>query len=106
MAATTELVLQAERNLAAIEGDLSDLPIWAAEWSAMSDGERASASLEWDHVIIDYLAELQAWQRVGLLTSEQGTRLGNIMQRLCESEPLLRRLRLHYPPPVTSVDSD
>ena len=98
MAATTQIANRIERSLHAVMCDIHDLPDWTDEWEGMNDGERASLSLEWDHMMDDYLTELDEYYRAGMMSSEQQTRYQALLRTLRGSFPILRRLNLRLPP--------
>ena len=98
MAATTDIAHRIERSLHAVMADTQDLPDWAAEWDAMTDGERASTSLEWDHMMNDYLTELDDYCRSGAMSPEQQARYRQLLHTLSGAIPIVRRLGLRCPP--------
>lgn len=87
-----------EIGLDSIRLALDDLPEVAREWSAMADGERASWSLDWDHLTGTYLRLLVQYDHAGSLTASQHQRYCALLARFKDSAPLIEELQL-YPPP-------
>ena len=58
MAAPTAITSRIDRSLRALLAEVQDLPRTAEEWDALPDGERAAIALDWDHLLADYLVEL------------------------------------------------
>ncbi|MDP9371403.1 MAG: hypothetical protein M3Q65_02880, partial [Chloroflexota bacterium] len=99
MAAPTAVTSRIERSLHALFAEVRELPSTAEEWSALTDGERAAITLDWDHLLADYLVELDRFYRAGEMTSEQQERYHDLLQQLKETKPLFARLGL-LPIPV------
>jgi hypothetical protein len=100
MATAANVTHRIERSLSALLAEIEDLPNVSAEWHAWPDGERASFSLSWDHLMADYLTELDEYARAGAMTPEQERRYRDLLCKLKEALPLIQRLNL-YPPPVS-----
>ncbi|MBI4493019.1 MAG: hypothetical protein HY690_09520 [Chloroflexi bacterium] len=92
MAAAPELAWRIDRYLAALAASVEDLPNLVAEWDELPDGERASTSLHWDHLLADYLTELDEHYRANVMTAAQRERYEELRRRLGEASPLLSRL--------------
>jgi hypothetical protein len=88
-----------EIGLEALRLMIADLPEVAAEWDELSDGERASWSLDWDQLMGSYLYLLDKYYRSQQLTPDQQVRYCTILRRLRESMALIDELQL-FPPPV------
>ena len=58
MATAAEINERIESGLYALRAEVVWLPNEVASWAEMSDGERASFSLDGDHLLCDYLSEL------------------------------------------------
>lgn len=85
-----------DRDFDLVEAMLDELPDIAAQWAALSDGERVSFGLEWDNdmgAIAQFLADHQR----GYLTPAQETRLVAVLRRLRQERTLLEGLGLYYP---------
>jgi hypothetical protein len=78
---------------------IDDLPEVARDWPTMDDGERASWSLDWDHLMGTYLRLLALRDQAGRLTTDQHQRYCVLMAKLAEARPTIERLQL-YPPPL------
>ncbi|MGH2587169.1 MAG: hypothetical protein ACRDJE_19825 [Dehalococcoidia bacterium] len=100
MATPTATDKRIEIGLDSIERALDDLPEVAHDWLAMDDGERASWSLDWDHLMGTYFRLLIQREHAGTLTPRQHQRYCALLDRLKESAPLIEDLQL-YPPPST-----
>jgi hypothetical protein len=92
----------------AVEGTLAELPEIAEEWSmleatAAGRAELAGWSLEWSHMMLDRLADLDEFCRTGALASEQGRRYRLLLERLKEALPTITRLNLSQPSVPLSV---
>lgn len=103
MAAPTTTDRRVAIGLDALERALDDLPEVGREWAAMDDGERASWSLDWDHLMATYLRLIDGHYRSGALIPDQCVRYGAVISRLKQASPLIERLQLY--PPAISVDS-
>ncbi len=101
MAAPTIVTSRVERSLNALLAEVRELPGVAADWDNLSDGERAAIALDWDHLIADYLTELEGFRRSAAMTAEQETRYHELVRHLHEAQPLFRRLGLQ-PIPLLS----
>ncbi len=99
MAATTEISGRIERNLGALLAEVEDLPNVSAEWDQWTEGNRVSYSLDWDHLMADYLTELDGYYRAGDLTPDQQARYFELLLKLKARLPMIHHLNL-YPPPV------
>jgi hypothetical protein len=102
MATTTEISGRIERSLHALIAELDWLPNTVAEWDEMSDGEQVSISLDWDHLIADYLTELDEFYRADKMSMEQRERYYVLLQKLRDARPLFERLNLYRP--MVSLD--
>jgi hypothetical protein len=76
---------------------MGDFPDLAAEWQSLSENARTSLSLEWDHMMADYLTELDEYCRAGFMTSDQQTRYRELLQILRNADPTIERLGLYRP---------
>jgi hypothetical protein len=86
-----------DRGLDAILADLADLPIWVVEWDRLPEEERASLSLEWDHMMADYLPELEEFRAAHAMTAQQAECYTMLLCRLRQALPLIERLDLYRP---------
>lgn len=98
MATKTEIAGRAERDLESVLLFNRDLPEILEEWDALSDGERASLSLEWDHLMGSYLTELEDYRRAGALSPEQEYSYRRLREELRDNLPVIERLNLYRPP--------
>lgn len=83
--------------LEAAELMLGDLPEVVAEWPRLSDGERASWSLDWSQVAFDDLPFLAEQERAGRLAPPQCERFRALRRHLQEAAPLIERAGLLAP---------
>jgi hypothetical protein len=72
--------------------EVNDLPSVAAEWNALPAPTRASVALDWDHLLADYLVELEEHRRAGALSAAQAERYEELRHRLQTALPIIRRL--------------
>ncbi|MGH2355515.1 MAG: hypothetical protein ACRDI2_19155 [Chloroflexota bacterium] len=100
MVATTAVTARVERSLRAVRGELEDLPKVAEQWTSWTDLDRVDFSLEWDHLMADYLTELDEVYRGGQMTADQQACYRALVRQLKDAQPLVERLQL-YPPPVS-----
>ncbi len=63
------------------------------------ESEQVSLSLDWAHLMADYLTELDEYFRGGQLTRDQEERYRSLLGKLKDVRPIIQQLRL-YPPPV------
>lgn len=99
MAAPTTTGLVIEIGLKSIRLRLGDLPELVQERPELSDGERASWSLDWDQVMASDLPVLERAYRAKEMTPEQEACYRGLLRDLKEALPLIERRGL-YPPPV------
>ncbi|MGI8689502.1 MAG: hypothetical protein ACR2M3_13090 [Thermomicrobiales bacterium] len=97
MATTTEITSRVERSLSALLAELDWLPNTAAEWDGLSDTEQVSISLDWDHLIADYLTELDEFYHAGKMTAEQRERYHLMLHKLKDARPIFEQLNLYRP---------
>ncbi len=97
MAATTKLSTNLDRTLYGLAAELRDLPELAAEWDNLSDSQRVTTALDWDHLMASYLTEVEQAYRAGELTDEQRERYRLLRRQLREALPLFEQLNLFRP---------
>jgi len=97
MTAKTESADRVERRLSGILAEVDWLPHTAAEWDELPDGERASISMDWDHLMADYLTELDELYHAGKMTAEQRERYHLLLHKLRDAQPIFERLNLYRP---------
>lgn len=98
MVARTNANLRIEIGFKAIEAALSDLPELVDEWDELPDGERASWSLDWDHLMGSYLTLMDEQHRANAMTSAQSGRYEALRTRLRAAMPAIKQLNLYRPP--------
>ncbi len=100
---TTTAAQRVMLNLQVVESTLAELPEIAAEWDELAAtvegrAEQAAWALEWEHMMLDRLAELAAYASAGLMTEEQSEQYDRLLLRLTDAVPILRRHGLCLPP--------
>ncbi len=98
MATTTGITGRIDRSLHAILAEVQDLPSRADKWDSLPEWERASISLEWDHLMADYLTELDEAYRTGRMAPPQERRYRNLLRQLEAVLPIIERLNFYRPP--------
>ena len=98
MTAETETAARADRDLRVVLLSNRDLPEILEEWDDLADGERASLSLEWDHLMGSYLVELEKCRRAGELSAAQEDSYRRLKEELKANLPVIERLGLYRPP--------
>ncbi|MSQ14340.1 MAG: hypothetical protein EXR50_00535 [Dehalococcoidia bacterium] len=98
MAQTTEVIQRAERSLNAIHSFIDDLRDLAEEWETLEEWDRVSESLYWDHMMADYLVELDGFYNSSQLTKAQQSSYCLLIRRLKEVMPIITRLNWYCPP--------
>ena len=88
---------RADGMLSAVRLTNRDLPEILEEWDDLADGERASLSLDWDHLMGSYLAELEEYRRAGVLSEEQERAYERLRGELEENFPVIERLNFYRP---------
>ena len=102
MAAPTRVAARIDSYLFALLAEIADLPNVTAEWDSLSPAARASVSLDWDHLLADYLPELETHYHAAAMTAEQRERYGELRRQLQAALPLFERLGwLPIPVPLT-----
>ena len=98
MATKTEIAGRADRDIEAVLFFNRDLPEILEEWDDLADGERASLSMEWDHLMGSYLAELEDYRRAGALSAAQEDSYRRLREELRDNLPVIERLNFYRPP--------
>jgi hypothetical protein len=80
--------------LRAVLAELDDLPRALAEWPTWESWERAAFTLEWDHVLADYLPDLEEQHRSGAMSVRQEARYQQVLTRLKAAAPTIEQLEL------------
>lgn len=97
MATETTREERIELRLNALLASVADLPDIAEEWCALGDAERTSLSLDWDHLMADYLTELDIDYEDGKMAGGQQTRYRQLLRKLKEIMPIIQRLDWYRP---------
>jgi hypothetical protein len=103
MAAPTTVAARIDRYLSALLAEVADLPNVVAEWDSMPPATRASVALDWDHLLADYLAELDSHYRAGVMLPAQSARYADLRRQPRATLPLLEQLGW-LPLPVELTD--
>lgn len=103
MAQTANVRLRVELKLRALLGSLDDLAEVAATWDSLSELDQVDFSLQWDHLMADYLTELDEYYWGGEMTPEQQEHYRELLCKLKEALPLIERLNLYRPPVLLEV---
>ena len=61
MASPTAVARRIDRSLHAQLAESRVLARTAEEWDTLLDGERTAIALDWDHLLVDNLTELERW---------------------------------------------
>lgn len=85
-------------GLDALIASVEDLPEIVEEWKQLAEGERVSWSLDWAHLMADYLTELHEYYRADQMALNQRARYLDLLRKLKEAMPLIERLNLYRPP--------
>jgi hypothetical protein len=100
MATTSSIRSRIDGRLHLLLAEIEELPATADEWNSLEDWQRASISLEWDHMMADYLTEADEYYRSGEMAPDQQARYRHVLCKLREVLPVVERLNF-YPPPVS-----
>lgn len=92
MAAKTDVAERIESGLYALTAEVEWLPNTIKEWDQVSDAERISISLDWDHLLYDYLPELDQFYRGGAMNIIQKARYRQLLWKIRDALPLFQRL--------------
>lgn len=98
MATSRSVSRRLDRDFVSIEGFLTDLPALAEEWDRLDDGAQTVLSLDWDHLIADYLTELDSEYRSDGMPSDHAARYRSLLAKLKATMPIITRLNLYRPP--------
>jgi hypothetical protein len=98
MALQADVNERIDRRIYAISATIPDVVELATQWDRLSDDERASFSLDWDHLMGDYLTELDEHARAGRMTAKQRAEYATLLAELARTLPLIERLNLYRPP--------
>ncbi len=92
MAQTAYMTKRAGQFLNGIHQFIDDLPALAEERDALDEIEQVTFSLEWDHMMADYLTQLAEYHSAGQLTKVQQKSYRELLNRLRDNRPILERL--------------
>ncbi len=98
MAATPALTDLTERRLDLLLAEIVELPTTSAAWDSIEEWERASISLEWSHLMADYLTQIDEHYRGDGVATDQRTRYQELLRKLRDALPIVERLNLYRPP--------
>ena len=98
MVARTDTSRRIDIQLHAIESAVADLPEITDEWDELADGERASWSLDWDHLMGSYLLMLERYHAAREMTTKQDHRYEALRSSLRAALPFIEYLNLYRPP--------
>jgi hypothetical protein len=82
-----------------LHANVDDLPELAAEWAELPQEVQVTLSLQWAHLMADYLTELGEHYRSGAMPGKQRGCYVALLEKLRAKRPLVEQLRL-YPPPI------
>ncbi len=98
MAQTTKIIQRVERDLDAIHSFVDDLPNLMEEWETLEEWDRVSTSLDWSHMMADYLSELEEYYNASHLTNKQRSSYRELLCKLQEVMPIIEKLNWYRPP--------
>lgn len=108
MATTSDLAERIDHNLRRIVSDLTDLPMLEADWEEARSRGDMSWELDWDGRELEWrdmtfrIERLSRQYQDGQMSEEQAQRYREMVTRLRESVPILRRLKWWIP--LVAVD--
>lgn len=97
MVATSAAVARLSQYLEALAAHVDDLSALAGEWETLHEDDRVSTSLHWDHLMADYLVELDEYYRAGQMMPEHQARYRDLLRKLKVASPVIRTLDLRSP---------
>lgn len=97
MATKTKIRSRAARDLDAISAGIEDLLNYAEEPDVFPKHELSYLALDWDHLMADYLAELEDYYQAGELGDQQTRRYERLKTDLKEILPFIEQLDLRWP---------
>ncbi|MBI4497888.1 MAG: hypothetical protein HY689_08330 [Chloroflexi bacterium] len=77
--------------------ELEDMPEVAAEWPTWSENSQCSYALDWDKLMRELKLVVEAY-RFGRMTPDQQAQYQELLGKLKEALPLIRKLNLTHPP--------
>lgn len=98
MVAPSKTDPRVELGLAELRTAVEDVRDVNAQWDAMSGGERASWSADWDQLMTTYLPLLDRHARAGRISEEHRSRYHELLAALRDALPIIERLDLCRPP--------
>jgi hypothetical protein len=87
---------QAVRALRSVEAALRDLPLVAAEWESLDDGEQMAWAIEWSNEMAR-LERLARYAAEDSLTSDQLERYRRLVRNARDLLPVMDRLGVYQP---------
>ena|SRR5581483_1445390 len=102
MATSAAITSRITHHLDALHANVDDLPKLAAEWAELPQEVQVTLSLQWAHLMADYLTELDEHYRSGAMPDGQRERYVALLEKLRAKHSIVEQLRL-YPPPVVDA---
>lgn len=101
MATTSTLTARIDQKIDALLAELRDLPTVAEEWDELPESVRGSVALDWDHLLLDVLRDVQQFEQRSALSELQRERLREVYELLDDMRPTLERLGFPVPTVVS-----
>lgn len=103
MATTTARGIRIDQFLGALQSWVEDFPALVGDWESLEEADQVGTSLQWDHLMADYLTELDEHYRDGEMSIEQAEGYRRLLGQLKEILPLIQKLQFWEP--IVSLDS-
>ena len=97
MATTPTLTDRIDQELDALLAELRDLSTVVSEWADLPQPTRASIALDWDHLLLGVLRDVQHFEQRSALNEGQGECLREVYELLNDMRPNLERLGFPVP---------
>jgi hypothetical protein len=97
MVTTSTIAARIDQGLDALILELEDLPNVVREWDTLPEAARASVGLDWDHLLIDILSDVERRAQKHELDEEQQRRLREVYRLLENMRADLDRLGFPIP---------
>lgn len=103
MAETAGLMYEIDGDLRYDHLIVDDLPYYAQDWDERTEDDRTAFSLDWDQALGSRLQFLQKEYTAGTMTPGQRTGYEDLLCKLRELLPTIKRLDLYLPPGLLAV---
>lgn len=98
MVATPAVIYRITGHLEGVMAYVQDLPGLLDQWEDLNDEGQTIEVLRWDHLMADYLTELDEHYHAGDMLATQEEQYRYLLRLLRDATPIIEKLDLMRPP--------